>query len=165
VEDDVEDDVAAPSRSSAFSMFAGAIGSVTDAAGVRAMIGVGYQPIARLRLGLDAIVGSGPGLAPRATIYLTTGALRPTINLGVPLRRLERLDNPMDRPCAIAGVDGTPRTSGFAVAAHGGIGLEWRALDRWSAVAELGYERYSGVDECITERAVLTPMAGIIGRL
>ena len=154
-----------PRRPSSLSVFAGAIGAVADP-GVRGLLGLGYEPDRRIRLGLDIILGPGPGVAPRGTLYLTGGRLRPTMSIGVPVRRLERLDNPMSRPCSLAVVDpDASRSPSIELAIHGGVGLEWRASQRLALTAELGYERYLGIDSCLNVAGVVTPMAGLVGRL
>lgn len=154
-----------PRRPSSLSVFAGAIGAVVDP-GVRGLLGFGYEPDRRIRLGLDIILGPGPGVAPRGTLYLTGGRLRPTLSIGVPVRRLERLDNPMSRPCSLAVVaPDASRSPSIEVAIHGGVGLEWAASPRLALVAELGYERYLGIDSCLNVPGVVTPMLGLVGRL
>jgi hypothetical protein len=152
-------------RRRSLSVFAGAIGAVVDP-GVRGLIGVGYEPHRRFRLGLDVIIGAGPGIAPRGTVYLTTGRLRPVLHLSVPVRRLERLDNPMDLPCnrAVVAPDAS-RSASIELGVHGGLGLEWALSPRVALTAEVGYERYPSIDTCINEPGVITPVLGVVGRL
>ena len=97
---------------------------------------------------------------------LAGGRVRPVLALSAPVRLLEHLDKPMaDYPCGRALVDGTPRASGLELAMHGGLGLEWQASSRLGLVAEVGYERYLGVDTCLQDASVVTPVLGLIGRL
>lgn len=152
-------------RPSRFSFFAGAIGAVSDA-GVRGLVGVGYEPHARVRIGLDLILGAGLGVAPRGTFYLTSGRLRPTVNLAVPIRRLEELDagsSMVAGPCGPL-IDGT-RSPSIEVAGHVGVGLEWRASRRVALVGELGFEHYPWIDTCLADASVITPVLGLVGRL
>lgn len=157
----------APRRSSRLSLFAGAIGTVIDP-GVRGLIGVGFEPHRRIRLGADVIFGADVGIAPRATVYLATGRWRPTVTVGLPIRRLETLEPSMvvlGRCGGLAEPDGGARAPSIELAAHVGLGVEWRLAPRLALVGELGYEYYPTVDTCLTSSSAVTPVLGLVGRL
>ena len=157
----------APRRPARLSLFAGAIGTVIDP-GVRGLIGVGFEPHRRIRLGADVIVGADVGIAPRATLYLATGRWRPTVTVGLPIRRLETLEPSMvvlGRCGGLAEPDGGARSPSIELAAHIGLGVEWRLAPRLALVGELGYEYYPTVDTCLTSSSAVTPVLGLVGRL
>lgn len=152
-----------PSR---WSALAGAVGTISDP-GVRGVLGVGYRPHPRIRLGLDAILGAGPGLAPNATVYLTDARLQPFVQLAMPLRWLPSADGGCGEDCvgAVYGTCAGESVYGLGAAGRGALGLAWRVSPRTALHVSVGYERYPFADGCLFTPTVFTPSLGVEARL
>lgn len=153
----------APSR---WSALAGGIGTVGDR-GVRGVVGVGFRPIPRLRLGVDAILGKGPGLAPGATYYLVGDRLQPFVQASLPLRWLPSAEGGCGADCGmeVYGRCGGSTVSSIEAAGRLGVGVAWRLGDRTALHASAGLERYPFADGCRFSPTVVTPSLGLEARL